>query len=135
METFSKAERICSKLLIEKLFAGGNPSMAAYPLRAVFMTVSPDDPKLPHDAPVQVLISIPKRKLRRAVDRNRMKRQVREAYRRNKQQLCDLMQERGETLALAFVCIGDTPCSSAKMTQSVCSILRRVGERLKRRER
>ena len=38
-ETFTKAERICSKLLIDKLFTGGNASMAAFPLRAVYMFI------------------------------------------------------------------------------------------------
>ena len=92
-ETFTKAERICSKLLIDKLFAGGNASMAAFPLRAVYMFISPKEEKTTATAPVSVLISVPKRKLHLAVERNRMKRQVREAYRRNKQSLNALMEE------------------------------------------
>ena len=39
MFTFTKKERICSKLIIDKLFEGGNQSMAVYPLRAVYMPV------------------------------------------------------------------------------------------------
>ena len=79
--TFSKEERIVSNLLIETLFEKGNShSLTAYPLRAVFL-------KTEHHegcAPVQLLISVPKKRFKHAVDRNRVKRQVREAYRKNK---------------------------------------------------
>ena len=37
--SFRKSERLCSKRLIEALFAGGNKSMSAFPLRVVFMPV------------------------------------------------------------------------------------------------
>ena len=98
-ETFTKAERICSKLLIDKLFTGGNASMAAFPLRAVYMFIDAEDEKLSLKSPISVLISVPKRKLHLAVDRNRLKRQVREAYRRNKQSLYALMEEKKLHLA------------------------------------
>lgn len=76
--TFSKEEHLCSKRLISLLFAKGS-SFNLYPLRFVYCT--------PQNLPPgqsQVLISVSKRYFKRAVDRNRLKRQMREAYRLNK---------------------------------------------------
>ena len=126
-ETFTKAERLCSKKLIDALFGGGSASMAAFPLRVVYRLSEPagDD-----YVPVAVLISVPKKRLRHAVDRNRMKRQVREAYRRHKQSLWARLSEQKRCMNLAFVCISDEPCPSLKVEDSVKKILRRIEESL-----
>ncbi len=124
MFTFKKTERICSKRIIDALFAGGNPSIAIYPLRAVYMQI--DNPT----APVSILVSVPKRRFRHAVDRNRMKRQVREAYRLNKHILLDTPEAHSESkgLAIAFICITDKLCTTSMVTKSVVKILRRIKE-------
>jgi ribonuclease P protein component len=76
--TFSKEERLCSKRLITVLFSKGS-SFNLYPLRFVYYTEPGTIP-----AATQVVISVSKRHFKRAVDRNRLKRQMREAYRLNK---------------------------------------------------
>ena len=81
LHTFPKEERLCSKRLIALLFSKGS-SFNVYPLRFVYHT-PPDMPP----GPPQVLISVSKRYFKRATDRNRLKRQIREAYRLNKQAL------------------------------------------------
>ena len=124
--SFTKAERICSKLTIDKLFGGGNASLAAYPLRAVFMTQSQDETQ----PPISILISVPKRRFHHAVDRNRMKRLVREAYRLNKHALWQQMEEAGLHLDIAFVCIADALPTSEQVTASTRKILRRIGEKI-----
>ena len=77
--TLEKRERMNSKILIEKLFSGGSKSLSAFPLRIVYMLV--EDENLPT---ASLLISVPKKRFKRAVKRNRVKRQIREAYRKNK---------------------------------------------------
>ena len=127
MYSFSKAERICSKLVVDKLFAGGNTSMAVYPLRAVCMPVEKGC------VPASILISVPKRRFHHAVDRNRMKRQVREAYRLNKSVLWHSLEDKPYSLAIAFVCIADKPCASANVARSVKKILGRIEEQVVRK--
>ena len=78
MYTFKKEERLCSKKLIEELFHNGS-SFLLYPFRMVWL-VHP----LPAEVPVQVLINVPKRRFKKAVHRNLIKRRIREVYRLNK---------------------------------------------------
>ena len=96
--TFKKSERLCSRLLMDRLFQGDNKSVSAYPLRAVFLPVSTDEQK-----GVSVLISVPKKRFHDAVDRNRVKRQIREAYRKQKHALIEKMDEREQGLLIAFI--------------------------------
>lgn len=124
-ETFTKAERLCSQKLIDQLFAGGNASIAAFPLRAIYR-LSERGKK--DAAPLAVLISVPKKRLHHAVDRNRMKRQIREAYRRNKQTLWERLETYGKHVDMAFIFIADEPCESCRIEGSVKKILRRIEE-------
>ena len=123
MVTVTKKERICSKLIIDKLFEGGNQSMTVYPLRAVYMPVEKGE------VPVSILVSVPKRRFHHAVDRNRMKRQIREAYRLNKHILWNKLGDAPKSLAIAFICIADKPCSTANVMNSMKKILHRIEER------
>lgn len=125
---FSKEERIVSRRLIETLFGGGNSrSMAAFPLRLVYMPIE----RSGNTAAVQVLISVSKRHFKRAVKRNRVKRQIREAYRLNKQSLVEALQVMPDkALALAFIWQSDELYSSAAVTASMKVLLDRVAEKL-----
>ena len=98
--TFHKAERLNSLLLIEKLFSGGSKSLPAYPLRIVYMPV--DGEGYPT---ASFLISVPKKRFKRAVKRNRVKRQIREALRKNKSLLTDALNAKGKKAAIAFICL------------------------------
>ncbi len=75
-------ERLKSKKRIKELFDSGH-SFGMYPLRAVWKGVEQN----PSDCPVQIAVSVPKKKFPSAVARNRIRRQVREAYRLHKQLL------------------------------------------------
>jgi ribonuclease P protein component len=78
MYTFKKEERLCSKKLLERLFGNGS-SFLIYPFRITWLLS-----ELPEKVPVQVVINVSKRKFKRAVDRNLLKRRIREIYRLNK---------------------------------------------------
>ncbi|WP_256012468.1 ribonuclease P protein component [Desertivirga xinjiangensis] len=80
MYSFRKEERLCNKRLLDKLFHNGS-SFLLYPFRIVHLSEA-----LPAEIPSQVVIGVPKRKFKRAVDRNLIKRRIREAFRLNKEE-------------------------------------------------
>ena len=76
--TFNQKEKLKSQKLIELLFAEGQ-SVMAYPLRLVYLNMSSSE-----DVLIKAGVSVSKRQFKKAVDRNRIKRLLREAYRLNK---------------------------------------------------
>jgi len=126
--TLGKDERLCGKTLTEKLFkGGGSRSMAAFPLRLVYMRLEQGA----DGVPVKILVSVPKRCFKRAVKRNRVKRQVREAYRQNKKILYDRLESNADMgLAVAFIWLDDKLWSSADVEKRVVNLMRRLAEKL-----
>lgn len=93
--------------MIEKMFAGGSRSFSVFPLRVVYLPVEE------LEAPVSILVSVSKRRFKRAVKRNRVKRQIREAYRMNKHGLLAVLTEKvpsGRGLYLSFGPVGRLFC-------------------------
>jgi len=78
MQTFKKEERLCSKKTIELLFSQGK-GFYEYPFRVIWMNI-----ELTTSYPAQILISVSKKSMPHAVDRNLLKRRIREAFRKNK---------------------------------------------------
>lgn len=123
--TFSKRERIVSQKLIEQLFSKGNSrSIVAFPLRIVYM----ERPRTEGEMPVQVLVSVSKRHFKHAVKRNRVKRQIREAYRHHKQRLTEELQQQDKALAIAFIWLADKLFESQQVERNVSRLLAKVAE-------
>ena len=121
---FPKAEHLCLRNDIDALFSAGAKALTAFPLRVVYREVKhKDGPK------VKVLLSVPKRKLRHAVDRNRAKRQLRETYRLNKPTLVGALGEK-QALHLAFMWLSDKPVDTKVIEKKVINLLLRIGEQL-----
>jgi ribonuclease P protein component len=93
--TLNKSERISRKLIIDRLFMEGK-SFVAYPLRVVYIANVENQ-----DVPLAMLVSVSKKRFKRAVKRNLIKRRVREAFRLNKHGL-KLPQEI-QNVAVAFI--------------------------------
>ena len=136
---FPKRERIVSQKLIDELFIGGqSQSLAAFPLRAVYLPLTPapswtsqaaePSGSLP-PAPCQLLISVPKRRFKHAVDRNRVKRQLREAFRKNKHLLTEHIPE-GQSVAVAFIWLSDQHLPTALVEQRVIGLLRQIAPKM-----
>jgi len=183
---FRKSERLVSQKLIDELFSkSGSHSMVAFPLRAVYTLhpttlkdqslkfLRPCGSKRPkverkvqtskfkdQSSNIKILISVPKKRFKHAVDRNRVKRQIREAYRHNKQLLMVgepvepsnfklqtsnfKLQTVGEPvepsnfklqtsnfkLLIAFVWISDELVPSSIVNDSVKKLLKLIAEKL-----
>ncbi|NVO03405.1 MAG: ribonuclease P protein component [Bacteroidetes bacterium] len=78
MHTFKKSERLCSQKLITELFSKGK-SFYINPFKVVWHST-----ELAVGTPSQLLISVSKRNFKKAVDRNKVKRLIRESFRKNK---------------------------------------------------
>ena len=122
--TLHKVERLDKKKIIEKMFAGGSRSFSVFPLRVVYLPVE----ELEADA--SILISVSKRRFKRAVKRNRVKRQIREAYRVNKHELLNILVERKCRLAIAFIYLSDQLVESSIVEDRMRIALVRITEKM-----
>ena len=136
-ERLRKGERLCSKKLIDTLFGtGGSHAMTAFPLKAVYRLIdNKTETSVSKEAivelNVQVLVSVPKKHFKRAVKRNRVKRQVREAYRKHKRFVTLRVNEQTDKhLLIAFIWLSNELMDSVTIEQRVCNLLQRIGERI-----
>ena len=122
--TFPKSEHLCGEKRITELFTQGEAFMA-YPLRVVYIL----RPKTDVEA-VSVMVSVPKKRFKRAVKRNRIKRLMREAYRLNKQALTELVLEKGKQIHIAFNYVSndelDFETIEKKMKQALYKLVEKV---------
>ena len=124
VNTLHKVERLDKKKIIEKMFAGGSRSFSVFPLRVVYLPVE----ELEADA--SILITVSKRRFKRAVKRNRVKRQIREAYRVNKHELLNILVERKCRLAIAFIYLSDQLVESSIIEDRMRIALVRITEKM-----
>lgn len=95
-KTFKKEERLCSKKVIEQMFAIGQSTLS-FPIKAVYLNNSSHHEKIP----LQAAFTVPKRLFKRAPKRNLLKRRMRESYRLNKEQLLGITDQ----LSVMFIYI------------------------------
>src|ERR1700712_260756 len=79
--TFPKKEKLCSEKLIQEVFKKGK-SIYLYPFKLYYLNNSITPLQFP-----QILFSVPKKNFKKAVDRNNIKRKLKEAYRLNKSKI------------------------------------------------
>lgn len=121
---FPKAQHLYLKSEIDDLFLSGAKSQGVYPLRAVFRIVDADrGPK------VKVLISVSKRLFKHAVDRNRVKRQIREIYRYRRTKLETIVPE-GKCMHIAWIWIGHKHVDTDFLATRFDSLIDSVQQRL-----
>jgi ribonuclease P protein component len=95
---FGKKYKLCSHTTIKAVFEEGK-TIKQYPLRSIALTLEPDSTK----AAFQMVISVPKRNFKKAHDRNRIRRQLKEAFRLNKVALEEKLIEQKQQIALFIV--------------------------------
>ena len=121
MNSFNKEERLCNIKLIDKLYHGGS-SFLVYPFRVLWMPAAADS-----IFPVQVLISVPKKRFKRAVDRNLLKRRIREIYRLQKSEdLFPFLNQRSEKIILGINYIGNEIAEYTFLEKKFISAIQRL---------
>jgi ribonuclease P protein component len=118
--TFPKSERLTSRKLIEQLVEQGN-SFSQYPFRVSWMKT-----KLKEKVPAQVAIVVSKRNFKRAVDRNRIKRMMREVYRKNKSDFHLILTNKNMQCALLLLYTGKVVPDFAEVESKLRLTLQRL---------
>ena len=123
--TFTKTERLCGSRSTDMLFSRGNRSIGVFPIRLVWLVVPESEFK-----GVRVIISVSKRHFKHAVDRNRVKRQIREFYRTSSSALRDAVTEQGVGLALGFIFTDDKLWATADLVPRLQSSVDKLVEQI-----
>lgn len=120
--TLCKEERLCSKILIDSLFLSKDKrKFTEYPWMVMAKEVD-----LESNYPAQVMVSVSKRRVKLAVNRNRIKRVGKEAYRLNKSILYNSLQKQNKKMILCFIYLENKPLPYAVLEQKIIVLLKRL---------
>ena len=119
--TFPLKEHLKSKSIIEQVYTNG-ASATVYPLRASFI----EQPQEAQEPTAAILISVSKKRFRHAVDRNLVKRRIREAYRTSKHPFIEALENNGKKMAVAIVYIDNKHNSTAFIRKKMAKLLESI---------
>jgi len=117
-QTFGKEYKLCSHVLIEKLFKDGE-KFRDFPFLINYLGIE----SLSGSKDFNVLISVPKKLFKHSHDRNYLKRSITEALRKNKFILEELKEIKNKPLALAIIYNFNTLLSSSEIETKLVSTL------------
>jgi ribonuclease P protein component len=116
---FGRKEKLKSRKQIEELFLNGK-NFSVYPLRVTYQFLPSEE------TVVQVGVTAGKKYFKRAVDRNRIKRLIREAYRLQKNDLVETLKQKRQKGFLFFVYTDKTIASFSVITGAMSKALKRL---------
>ena len=119
-QSFKKDQRLSSQKIIDQLFTKGQRFLL-FPFLIVWLPV-----ELNANSPVQVRISVSKKKFKKAVDRNLAKRRIREAYRKNNGHLLEFMDQKQNQLALGIIYTGVEILAYKEIEKKILLVLQRL---------
>lgn len=118
--TFSKEERLCSRKQMDILFERGS-SVQQFPLRLVYIEAPSNQKSL-----AIVAFSVPKKRIKKAHDRNRIKRLLKESYRLYKNEFYKTLESLDKKFVLMFVYSGNTDFEFNDAEQKIKTLLLRL---------
>lgn len=118
--TFKKEERLNSKVVIDDLFADSK-SFFKFPFKVLYKKVEGDSNLI-----AKILITVPKRNIKKAVDRNRIKRLIRESYRRNKYILENSSELNTQIFIIGFIYTQKSILSFQEIERKLILILQTI---------
>jgi ribonuclease P protein component len=123
--SLGKQERLKSNFSIRELLVKGR-TVTDYPLKAYWDFT--DD--LRQEFPARMAVSVPKKKFRRAVDRNLIKRRIRESYRLNKKIIYEPLQDNNLKIILIILFLSEEFVSFDELNNSTSRLLQKISEKL-----
>jgi len=117
---FTKQERLCSKKQIDLLFLKGNTA-AAHPLKLIFI-----ETELGYVKPCQAMFVVPKRSFKKAHDRNKLKRRMREAYRLNKEPFYEMLKAKDKKMIMCFLFVGKKTAEYKEIERSTIAHFKKI---------
>lgn len=130
-QTFKKEERLCNRKFIGRLFTNGR-SFYHYPFKIIYLIADQNECRFFSEPyPAKVLFAIPKRRFKRAIDRNRLKRIMREAYRKNKHELYKTLHTPDTKLAVGFIYTGREILTSHEIEPKIKAAIMRLKQEIK----
>ena len=122
--SFSKQERIKSKKRIEEIFEKGK-KLKQFPFKLNYIEINDTQPY-----PAQIVVSVPKKIVKLATKRNRLKRQIKEIYRLYKPQLYQTLNQKNKKVALFLIYIGKEKEEYHFLEKKLILLLKKLQEQL-----
>lgn len=119
-ETFRKDERLCSRELMNQLFEIGS-NFKEFPFRLVWM--NNEDVEAPT---IQIAITVPKKKVPKAAHRNRIKRQLRAAFRYKKKELKEQLNQNQQKIVCILIYLGPSKSDYHFLEDKISVTLQRL---------
>lgn len=117
----TKGERLTGKDKIENLYRKGR-HITEFPIKVIWL----DKELEPGEPPARIVFSVPKRKFKRAIKRNKIRRLCKEAFRQNKQEFYSQLQHNNKQVWLFMIYLSDEIPTHKNISQKIIVLLNRL---------